>query len=101
MEIIGKWYSYSSLDSTKKEYCEFKPDGIFVEYKNVIVKDRDTKYVLYGNELSMANGKEKDKIIMKFKVSKESYGLFLRMTSLNTKNSGDAVMWVKLLPWKS
>lgn len=99
LEIVGKWSSYSSKDSTKIEVVEFKPDGSFIEYKNNIPKHTAAKYVLYKDVLSFAVKEGKESITMKFRVSKESYGLFLQVINLNQKNMNDLI-WVKLYPWK-
>lgn len=99
LEIVGKWFSYSSLDSTKKEVCEFKPDGSFVEYKNWVVKNKNTKYVLYKDELTMLGSTNETHVTMKFRVKKETYGLSLQTISINSKN-GPKDSWVKLIPWK-
>lgn len=100
LEIVGKWFSYSSLDSTKKETCEFKPDGSFVEYKNGVPKNKNTKYVLYKDELTMSSLANETHVTMKFRVKKESYGLFLQLISVNAKNN-TKTSWVKLLPFKT
>lgn len=99
LEIVGKWFSYSSLDSTKKETCEFKPDGSFVEYKNGVPKNKNTKYVLYKDELTMSGPTNETHVTMKFRVKKEPYGLSLQLISSNAKISTEN-SWVKLMPWK-
>lgn len=100
LEIVGKWSSYSSKDTTKIEIVEFKPDGSFVECKNDIPTHSKTKYVLYKDELTFAVTEGKENITVKFRVRKESYGLFLQVIDLNQKET-DGLMWVKLFPWKA
>ncbi len=99
LEIVGKWSSYSSKDTTKIEIVEFKPDGSFVEYKKDVPTHGKTKYVLYKDELTFAIREGKEDITLKFRVTKESYGLFLQIIDVNQKISED-LMWVKLFPWK-
>lgn len=99
LEIVGKWNSYTSEDSTKNQVVEFLPDGSFIEYTGNTPKHSKAKYVLYKNKLSIVeNGKEA--FSLKFEVSKTSYGLFLRALGVNNKMA-DKFVWVKLFPWKS
>jgi hypothetical protein len=100
LEIVGKWSSYSSMDTTKIEVIEFRPDGSFVEYKDGVPKHSDTKYVLYKDELTMKSTKSDTKAFtMKFRVQKLPEGLFLETISVN-ELTNDKIIWVKLFPWK-
>lgn len=102
LEIVGKWSSYSSQDTSKIEVVEFKPDGSFIEYKNGVPKHGNIKYVLYKDELSISTNEkiEGKDITLRFRVKKESYGLLLNVLDIS-KAKSDKLTWVKLFPWKA
>lgn len=101
LEIVGKWSSYSSQDTSKLEVVEFKPDGSFIEYKNGVPKHGNIKYVLYNDELSISTNEKMEgkDITLRFRVKKESYGLLLNILDVS-KSKSDKLTWVKLFPWE-
>lgn len=98
LEIVGKWNSHSSKDSTKNEIVEFLPDGSMVEYKGQTPKHTKVKYKMYADKLTLAESGEGN-FVIKFKVSKKDYGLYLEVLDINGQKGKD-LTWVKLFPWK-